>query len=190
MIPKTRVAQRCITWSSFASFFSPSQLSTISLSRTTRLQRLHACVCVWCTSAPHPDSPSLIETQNELADRRRTTARGGTSISKHWLHLGCLSHPLTCGYVTKQQTILWPQPSASRSMAAPTFLFLLGGSSKSQPCFLFWGPGQMFWEQPVMTSQPWLEQQQRGQMESLWQKQSSCLQGLDTVVNSPENAAD
>lgn len=59
-------------------------------------------------SAPHPNSPSLIETQSELADRRRTAARGGSSIYKHRVHLGCRSRLLTRGYVTKQQTILWP----------------------------------------------------------------------------------
>lgn len=199
MIRKTRVAQKCITWSGFASFFL-SWLATISLSRTMRLQRLllaHACLCVsakvggiWCTSAPHPNSPSLIETQSELADRRRTAARWGTSIYKHWLHLGWRSRPLTCGYVTKQQPILCCSQVPHGQWQLQLFFFFSGaGSSNPQPCFLFWGPGQMFWEQLAMTSQPWIKQWQRGQMESLWQKQDRGLQSLDTMVNSPENAA-
>lgn len=101
---------------------------------------------VWCTSARQPNGPSLIETQSELTDRRRTAARRGTSIYKHWLHLGCRPPvPLSRSYVTKQQTIVWPQPSASRSTAASTFLY-------PNPSVLVLGT----WIRCFERGQPWL----------------------------------
>ena len=64
------------------------------------------------------------------------------------------------------------------------FFFVMGGVSEISTMLPLLG----VWAD-VLTSQPWLKQQQHGQAESPRQKQVSSLQGLDMLVNSLENAA-
>lgn len=85
----------------------------------------------WRISALHPNSLSLTETQSEPIDRQRTVVRRGCSIYKHWLHLGRIPCPLACGYITRQQTIPWLQPSVLTENCVPASSFLF---------FFFYGP--------------------------------------------------
>lgn len=54
----------------------------------------------------------------------KDTVCRGRSGYKHWLHLGRIPCPLACGCITKQQTILWLQPSVLNRKRHPSFFFL------------------------------------------------------------------
>lgn len=125
--------QACSSWRTPASV-----LQSCRLRGQSRWRLMHEC--------PHPNSPSLIETQSELADRRKTAARRRhfyiQTLTPSWLPFPPTD--LRLCYKAADDSA-----AAAKCLAVNgdfNFYFSLswGGSPKSQPCFLFWGSGQMF----------------------------------------------